>query len=330
MPHNFAFAWKLGWRESPRLAESCDLWDGRDEMLKIQASYLSPHTNILFSDDPSLPPTSSTEDDWRLVPGSRFLSFQDPGGPSQIWRQARGLVCGDHLRLIEEVDWKSLDSTLFHEEVWNQAVGLCQRNRLFTERIEWEAIESRERIFRSIRMWKWLEARRAQEPQGFSSPHPPADIANPDSDKVWSFFSADSAVPRSQSIYATAFAAYQRIVAEYLPTFRHDLKLAAWWPCRLVGEVTGSTDEGWWVYYHCEPVESESDAVVIFKLSNPPDRWASNEGNKFREKVSRMRPNAPSWYWRHGAQLNLFDTHPSNVLVNKWLADDLRDAGWKT
>lgn len=134
-----------------------------------------------------------------------------------------------------------------------------------------------------------------------------------------------------------ALAAYQRIVADYFPNFRHDLHHSAWWPYKLVGQITtaemNATDlkfsaRNSSISYRCEPVASEKDAVVI--LERGADEYWGLRGNfdALEAVVAQMRPNASPYYWGCTTALNFQETHPATSLVKDWLISDLKSAGW--
>lgn len=314
------------------LARGCNFTDRNGQLLKVRAGFAAPHTVIVFSDDASLPPASALPNDWKFDMGERFFGYKESDEPSHLWRQSYAMVSGDLRKLVEHQRWELTDPALFHEVVWNQAVGLARGSRWFSASLAWEAIQRHEQVFRRLGMWKWLCEMRSEHPMAFPAPHPPADIDNEGISWIHAFYSQEAALRRAQSVYATAFAAYQRIVHEFFPRFKNDLKHSAWWPCRLVGEVRGvdedGTLQGWWLSYHCEPVSSDAEALVTLTLGKRGNSWFCSEAEKLRMRNIQLRPDAPDRFWMQSTALHFENSHPATELVRKWLLDDLNEAGW--
>jgi hypothetical protein len=96
-----------------------------------------------------------------------------------------------------------------------------------------------------------------------------------------------------------------------------------------VGGIKGnSLAGGWWIAYHCEPVESEKEAIITLELGTDQHYAMRSDFDARRKAATRLRPNAPSWFWMQSSVLNLHDSHPVTVLVKDWLLADLRAAGW--
>jgi hypothetical protein len=96
-----------------------------------------------------------------------------------------------------------------------------------------------------------------------------------------------------------------------------------------VGGIEGNAMKGsWWISYHCEPVESENEAVVTLELGTDEYYAMRGDFEVLRNAVMRLRPHAPSLFWAQSSVLNLHDSHPATRLVQDWLLSDLRNAGW--
>jgi hypothetical protein len=327
--HRCLGAWLRG--ISP-LANVCGFTDKHGDLLKVRTGYSAPHTIISFSRDPFLPAASALPSEWRSEDAEQFHIYKEPDEPSHLWRQTHLMVRSELFKFVESQRWQLVDPALFHEEVWNQAVGLAQVSRWHASSVPWDVIERFERVFRQLDAWDWLCEKRAANPDALPSPHPPADVADRTISWIPSFFSGAAALARAQSIYGMAHAAYQRIVTLYFPNFRNDLRHSAWWPCRLVGKVGGiegnAMKGSWWISYHCEPVESENEAVVTLELGTDEYYAMRGDFEVLRNAVMRLRPHAPSLFWAQSSVLNLHDSHPATRLVQDWLLSDLRNAGW--
>jgi hypothetical protein len=323
--HNCLESWLQG--ISP-LAKVCDFTDQAGNLLKLRAGYSEPHTVVIFSDDPSLPPVSALSEDWRNERGGSVILYRESNEPSYLWRKTHEMVCADLLKAVKRQRWQLADAKLFHEEIWNKAVDLTRVSRWFSDTVPWDLITRFEQEFQHFGMWEWLCEYKITHPEAFRSPHPPADTAPTPTALITNFYSSDAALARARSVYGMAFSAYQRIVTNYFPNFRHDLRHSAWWPCRLIGEVAPVQDGDWCISYYCEPVDSEKEAVVTLELGDRPDFALRKDLDKLRKTAIRLRPNAPFWFWAHGGMLDLHENCPASALVKQWLADDLRSAGW--
>lgn len=328
-----AFCLKAWLKGIAPLDKICRFTDSEGELLKLRIGSRAPYTVITFSEDPSLPLTSALPLDWSTEGAMQYHLYHESGEPSHLWRKTQSMVESDLLEFVKGKRLEFFDAALFHEEVWNQAIGFAQTSRWFANSVPWNVIDRFESVFRSPQASEWLRKQRALHPLALPAPHPPADLQDAETSWISSFYSPQAALARAQSIYEMALFAYQRIVATWFPKFRYDLQHSAWWPYRILGRV-GSTNgkgvnHGWWISYYCEPVETEVDTGVSLESGTDEGYAFRLDFESLRISAMKLRPCAPPWFWAKSAALNFHDSHPASTLVKNWLGSDLRSAGWR-
>lgn len=321
-------AWTVG---IGPLAPFCNFLDDDGHVLKVIAVDSTSHTQIILTDEPSIPTVSVTAAGSKIDSGKLYIGYRESDEPIHLWRQTFSIVASNVRNIVIRDLWALSDPILIHEAVWNEAIYLTGSSRLFSSSIQWEVIEQHEKSFKFSRMWEWLCEKRYQSPVAFFSPHPSADIKNPTSPLIANYYSAEAACRYARSVYSGAFYAYQRIVSSYFPQFVHDFSLTALWPCKLIGEIEkvhGKNENyDWHVSYHYEVVESEKESGVDFKLGKRQNFWLDENAERLQDKHKQLRPNASNTVWVMNSTFE-WAACPTTSLVKKWLLSDLDKAGW--
>ncbi|MCB1088704.1 MAG: hypothetical protein KDM63_16825, partial [Verrucomicrobiae bacterium] len=299
------------------LASLTKFTDRRGDLLEIRASSTGTMTEIDF-----------------MRPGDPkpqlYTIFREAVGPAAIWRRSLELTAGDVKKFVENVPLHQLDEQLLHEDLWNRIAGFVEGARWFGSHVEWDQVDRILSIDRAIAAA--VERFRSLYPDGFPSPHPPADTPTEPTSWIPNFFTAETALAKATSIYEMALSVYQRIARSYFPNFADDLRHSAWWPCRMVGVVVRhesktSDRTDWSVTYHCEPVENDAEIGVEFISGSDEDYLEMTDPEALHARARLMRPHSPHGYWGASDALRFHNSHPATELVRNWLLSDLRDAG---
>ena len=147
---------------------------------------------------------------------------------------------------------------------------------------------------------------------------------------VWSGFSNQSLLTRTQQVYAKALEIYESIVTVWFGGLSRRLELAQLLPVRLIGQLDPGTNAtfGPTLAYHLEPLQKGAANEIDISLGERP-LPASDDFERMDAALKRMRPGVP-WLRAgfHRSVLDVFEHDPGTKLAEKWLKDDLVRVKW--
>ncbi len=185
---------------------------------------------------------------------------------------------------------------------------------------------------------KCLDELMASGQESLSEPWPSADMA-PSSEWVWTSYSDQRLLERTNAIFTAALQVYREMIEQWFQAFRHRLRLYQMLPVRLEGFLSVPCRQNvksvaqcpmlsWRL--HVLPAEAETTTEIVLARPN----WTLEDVQSYWIEVeqgfSELRPESRTSPWlRFGKEhLDVFDAQPATRLANKWLSEDLRDLGW--
>lgn len=244
---------------------------------------------------------------------------------------------------------------LFNEKMWNCILALMNKGSLYDRPILLENIQNKIEGLRStINQFdvsveviqisgeeininvieQYIHSLIKNDIKELTPPWPSSDLER-HSGWVWSPYSAEKMLERTQFIYGKALEAYNQIVEVWFPSFKKRLNTSAMQPSRLVGELIISERTGHegspLLHWFFEPLHSSENNIIDIKITNERDNERiRNEWELNIAKLKGTRIQTSSWITSslHHQVLQIFHSYPVTNIVYNWLWDDLKNISW--
>ncbi len=152
---------------------------------------------------------------------------------------------------------------------------------------------------------------------------------------VWSAYSYDEFVARSESILRAAVQIYQELVARYFPSLRPQLRTSWTLPAFvhvwvMPGSLDGSDTQLW---PHAEWVMTRREGPTLFAIERAPNhtRQSWDAVKVAYARHVQIDPVAGDWFGAHSNSSgvdNFLCEMPATTIAMGWLRDDLDKAGF--
>jgi hypothetical protein len=166
-----------------------------------------------------------------------------------------------------------------------------------------------------------------------------APYAGPDKDYsrggwVWSAYSDNQLLHRTQAVYKAALEIYSGLVNEWFSTFAKRLLYAVILPAILEGYLSppkgDQYTDGPVIFWRLRALPLGSKTSVDIKLSSTRIRFTDIDSTIEYNKLRSLRPEATKWisYTEHASVLPIFHDFPARELAYSWLGNDLNRIHW--
>lgn len=161
---------------------------------------------------------------------------------------------------------------------------------------------------------------------------------------VWSPYSDEQILARTQAVYKGALEIYQHLVQTWFSRLSPRLNKYALFPACLVGIVTppsadpGQSDIGPVIDYYFEPLPDGEQTIVDIRLIGESEerlRSKMSEQGFFREmfeQLRALRPEAADWvaFTISGTLISdvFSQSRPATEIAYEWLWEDLKRIAW--
>ena len=168
-----------------------------------------------------------------------------------------------------------------------------------------------------------------------SDPWPARDVAGPEGNSIWNFYSDERLLERTNAVYSAALRIYQSMVDKWFYGFRDRLRLYRLLPVRLEGQLACSRQQDparvglnltWWT----RSLPPGERSTVVIEMGRRVDL---DHFSYWREEENNLRQLHPEYetlpsLWVSGGGGAIFNDRPATDLAQQWLIDELRQMGW--
>ena len=168
-----------------------------------------------------------------------------------------------------------------------------------------------------------------------SDPWPARNVADPNGNSIWNFYSDERLLERTNAVYSAALRIYRSMVDKWFCGFRDRLRLYRLLPVRLEGLLACSQQQDpasvgpnltWWT--RSLPAGERSTVVIAMGGREDFDHLSY-----WREEENNLRQLHPEYetlpsLWVSGGCGAIFNDRPATDLAQQWLIDELRQMGW--
>lgn len=167
-----------------------------------------------------------------------------------------------------------------------------------------------------------------------SAPYPVSDKPHRSGEWVWSSYSTEQLLKKTQFIYGSALSEYMRIVDTVFSKLKKSLEIAKLAPCELVGglefqeeDTTSASGPSLVWYVKALPISEDSNVnIQLQKIS-------FNDDNLLRLLIQHNLKMRPEFENSAVAQitsqyLDIFSSTPVTNIVFSWLKEELKEIGW--
>lgn len=178
-----------------------------------------------------------------------------------------------------------------------------------------------------------LDKRIADGETEITAPYPVPDKSNK-SGWVWSGYSAERFLEKTQFVYSTALEEYIKLVNIVFRALKDNLRTAILVPCKLVGKIRFSeesvtfTDSPHLTWY-MEALPSSETSCVDIQFGELPINHADLLSSLLQNNL-RLRPDAEnkSMAFISSGYLDIYKSTPVTNIVFSWLERELKEIGW--
>ena len=168
-----------------------------------------------------------------------------------------------------------------------------------------------------------------------SDPWPARDVADPEGNSIWNFYSDERLLERTNAVYSAALRIYERMVDKWFCGFRDRLRLYQLLPVRLEGLLACSQQQDpasvgpnltWWT----RSLPAGERSTVVIEMGGGED---FDHLSYWREEENNLRQLHPEYETVPALRVSggggaIFNDRPATDLAQQWLIDELRELGW--
>ncbi len=261
---------------------------------------------------------------------------------SSVYDYARFALTSDDA--VKELSWEFAcavagNSRLGRRRINAQRVlGHIEDN----QSLEFETLSVNHRSFSNIEVKavkEHLQSILVNEETCIADPWPESDL-DAINGPIWTTFSPDRLLSRTQSVYAAALRVYEEMVSRWFGKFAFRLRLHSLMPIRLEGclDIPAYSSEQFnaprlmW-QPRILPQGTQSDAKIeLGRLDYDKaeiNRYFAEESEVFSNLRNRPSNEAPLFRHTSMSVSEVFEPRPATMLACEWIRDELRDLQWE-
>ena len=286
---------------------------------------------------------SSQQFEWTSLRSAR------PGRQSAWpWRWSRDELRDNLEHLLEKRKLKSNILPFIHEELYYSAAALLDFGSLCSDDIDLNIIKkklseySRDSTLNKSgnyieikNMWFAIEQYEKNDKVILKAPYPGPDKEyKPSRNFVWSPYSDNQLLLRTQAVYKAAIEIYTALVTEWFEGLSKRLLIAVTLPAILKGYINIPPEQKHfdepWIFWYLHSLPQNAQTKLEFILSSNNINHKSFDDISESNHLRSMRPEASEWIYliSHHSVLFIFNRFPARELAYSWLGDDLKRIHW--
>lgn len=272
-----------------------------------------------------------------------------PGQQSAwAWRWSRDELRDNLEHLLEKRKLKSNILPFIHEELYYSATALLDFGSLCSEDIDISKIKRKlseySRNTTLIKsgnyidiqnMWFVIEQYEKINPNILKAPYPGPDKEySKTKNFVWSSYSDNQLLLRTQAVYKAAIEIYIALVKEWFEVLSQRLCTNVTLPAILKGYLYIPTEQKFLnkptIFWYLHALPKNAKTILEFTLSLNEIDHKSFDGISEFNHLRSMRPEASKWisFISHDSFLYVFNKFPARELAYVWLSNDLTRLHW--